>query len=183
VTEYKENVMTKVVNLVLGTSKAANVTAGLMQKEQGNWEVLDHYQQVVEQQANSLDLLTTIASYVVGKNNSLDFTADVDGHLVSAKLCQCCFNNNWTTHWSSWQYDNCEAIDLTNGTIVECGEEGRKTRKRLKDVNLEVWEEEVEEVVCQTCESFTVNTQVCFELQRVELTNKEVNNNHERFLL
>ena len=37
-------------------------------------------------------------------------------------------------------------------------EGGTKTRKRLKDLNSEIWEEEVEEVACQSC---AVNTHVC----------------------
>ena len=84
VAECKENVVTKVANLVLGVSKAQNVTAGLMQMEQGNWEVLGHCREVLDKQASSLNLLSTIASYGVTRNNSLHFSEDEEGNLFYA---------------------------------------------------------------------------------------------------
>merc|ERR1712066_751707 len=100
---------------------------------------------------------------------------DKEGRLVSATLCQCLpdppkspdltevtlslvkDDNDWSPHWSAWQYDKCNTITLTNGTRVECGEGGSKTRKRLKDLNMEVWEEEVEKVACPSCETYNEN--------------------------
>lgn len=141
VTECKGNVASKVAKVLFEVSKAENVTEELMQTEQGNWEVLDQCQKVIEKQSSSFDLLSTIAGYGVAKNISLD--------------------NDWTTHWSAWKLDKCEILSLTNGTIIECGEGGTKTRKRLKDLNSGFWEEDVEEVACQSCESFAVRTHVC----------------------
>merc|ERR1719239_566622 len=163
VTDYKEFVATNMANLITGSSKAVNISAGIAPEDEGNGEVLGQYQEVIEKQSSSIELLTTIASHGVAKNNSLRFSEDEEGHLVSANLCQCCYNNDWSTHWSAWQYDNwlCETITLTNGTSIECGEGGTKTRRRVKDVNLEVWKEEVEEIACQSCEDFAVDTHVC----------------------
>ena len=173
VTEFKESVVKKVANLVLGIGKAANVTAGPMQMEHGNWKALEHCQEVLEQQSSSLNLLSTIASHGVQRNNSLRFNEDEEGHLVSATLCQCLPDlpdtpeprevtltlvkdeDSWSPHWSAWQFDDkCKTLILSNGTSIECGEGGSKARTRLKDLNMEVWEEEVEEVACQSCESF-----------------------------
>ena len=57
--------------------------------------------------------------------------------------------NRWASHWSAWQFDNC----FVNGTsIVEHGNlgGGRKTRRRVKDLNMEIWREEVEEIACKS---------------------------------
>ena len=75
---------------------------------------------------------------------------------VACKSCEG-YNDNWSLQWSAWQNDKCGKTTLTNGTRVECGEGGRKTRKRLKDLDMEVWEEEVEEVTCKSCESYNEN--------------------------
>ena len=162
VADYKEFVATNMANLITGSSKAVNISAEIAPEDEGNWEVLGQCQEVIEKQSSSIELLSTIAGYGVAKNNSLRFSEDEEGHLVSANLCQCCYNNDWSTHWSAWQYDDkCDKLSLTNGTSIECGEGGKKTRRRLNDVNLEVWKEEVEEVACQSCEDFAVDTHVC----------------------
>ena len=116
---------------------------------------------MIEKQSSSLELLSTIAGHGVTRNNSLRFTEDKDGNLVSAKLCQCIPDppdtpepsevtltlvkdeDSWAPEWSTWQYDKCKTIALWNGTNLDCGEGGTKTRRRLKDLNLEVLEEEV----------------------------------------
>ena len=175
VTECKENIVTRATNLVLGISKAANVTASLMQIEEGNWKVLGHYQEMLEQQASSIELLSTMASNGVTRNKSLRLSEDEEGHLVSATLCQCLPDLpdtpeptevtltlvkdevSWFPQWSAWQYDNCKTIALSNGTSIDCGEGGSKSQKKLQDLNMEVWEEEVEEIACQSCESYSDN--------------------------
>merc|ERR1719234_964385 len=134
VTDYKEYVATNMANLITGSS-----IAGIAPEDEGNWEVLGQCQEVIEKQSSSMELLSTIAGYGVAKNNSLRFSEDEEGHLVSASLCQCCYNNDWSTHWSAWTYDKCEKLSLANGTSIECGEGGTKKRRRLNDVNLEVW--------------------------------------------
>ena len=157
------------------TAKAVNVPAGNVPEVDGNWKVLEHCQDVIDGQTSSLELLSTIASYGLARNNSLRFSEDEKGRLVSATLCQCLpdppdspdltevtlslvkDDNDWSPQWSAWQYDKCNTITLTNGTSIECGECGSKTRKRLKDLNMEVWEEEVEEVACLSCESYNEN--------------------------
>ena len=93
VADYKEYVATKVANLLTGSSKAVDFP-----EDEGNWEVLGKCQEVIEKQSSSIELLSTIASHGVEKNNSLRFSEDEEGHLVSANLCQCCYNNDWSTH-------------------------------------------------------------------------------------
>ena len=50
--------------------------------------------------------------------------------------------------WPAWQYVNCTKVTLDDGTSVDIGE-GSKSRRRLKDLSVETWEEEEEEVACQ----------------------------------
>ena len=73
---------------------------------------------------------------------------------VACKSCES-FDDNWSFQWSAWEYNNwqCETRSLSNGTSIECGE-GSKSRRRFKDLSLEVWQEEVEQVACQSCASF-----------------------------
>ena len=82
-----------------------------------------------------------------------DVKMEVWEEEVEEIACQSCamYNDKWSTQWSAWKYDNCETMILSNGTSIECGEGGRKTRMRL---NMEVWLEEVEEVACQHCSCF-----------------------------
>ena len=166
VVDYKENIATLVALLVTRSSKAENISACTMPADEGNWEVLGKYQEVLENQSTCLDLLSTMASYGLTRNNSLRYIEDKHGHLVSATLCQCLPNppesaesrevnlslvkegNRWSSHWSAWQFDNC----FVNGTSIEHGNlgGGRKTRRRVKDLNMEIWREEVEEIACKS---------------------------------
>ena len=134
-----------------------------------NHEVaLGRCQMLLQKQSSGLDLLRTLASYAVSRNNSLRYEEGYTGQLHSAELCQCIPNpplnqtvsvalvrNNdaISTQWSSWQYDKCEGIHLPNGTKLECGE-GMRERRRLKDINANKWEEEVEEEPCPVCPQF-----------------------------
>ena len=155
-----------VADLLTEISKDVSCTFELPKASAEQWDVLGKCQGVVEEQFSSLDFMKTLASYGVTRNNSLRYKEDEEGHLVSAGFCQCLpnlpelqepsmvslnlvkYKNSLSTQWSAWQHENCEKVTLHNGTNVECGE-GRKTRRRLKDLNAETWEEEVEEVACQ----------------------------------
>jgi len=162
-----------VAELLTGINKEVTGRTRIEQAEAGNWEGLTRCQEVLQEQSSSLDLLKTLASYGVTRNNSLRYKEDEEGRLVSTGFCQCIPDlpelpesskvsltvtkdkDNWSPQWSVWEYDNCKKVDLHDGTSIECGE-GSKSRRRLKDLNAEVWEEEVEEVACQfrNCECF-----------------------------
>ena len=101
------------------------------------------------------------------RNNSLRYESD-NGQILSAELCQCIPDppvnqtvtitlardeDSISSQWSSWQYDQCSGV-LPNGTILaECGE-GKVERRRLKDINSDKWEEEVEQKACPRCPHF-----------------------------
>ena len=100
-----------------------------------------------------------------------DLSMEVWKEEVEEVSCQSCesFDDNWSTQWSSWEYDDwqCKTMPLTNGTSIDCGNGGKKTRKKLKDLNSEFWEEEVEEVACQSCESLVVSMHVCLNYKEL----------------
>jgi len=177
-----------VVDLLTGISKgvvqgAAIVSGG----EARNWEVLEQCQDVLEKQSSGLDMLKTLASERVTRDNSLRFRQDRDGHIVSASFCQCIPDpsypqrtgsevslnlvatredlttwmgtpDTWSPMWSAWQSKDCDLVTLSNGTKIWRGE-GGWSRKRLKDLSARSWEEEVEEVACPN----TVLHARCFE--------------------
>ena len=149
--ELKEAVAgeNNVADLLTGISKEISDRAGQEEAEEGNWEILRRCQEVLQEQSSSLDLLKTLASYGVTRNNSLRYKANGEGHLVSTEFCQCLPNppDGLSTKWSAWQYDNCTSVTFDNGTSLDIGE-GSKSRRRPK-LNAEAWEEEVEEVACQ----------------------------------
>jgi len=49
--------------------------------------------------------------------------------------------------WTAWEYKNCARSTMGNGDFGDFGS-GSKTRRRLKSLDAEVWEEDVEEVSC-----------------------------------
>jgi len=179
----------------MGISKSV-VQGAVILNEARNWEVLEQCQDVLEKQSSGLDLLKTLASERVTRNNSLRFPRDRDGHIVSASFCQCIPDptyphkqgsevslnlvakgkgfSTWTTPetwlstWSAWQSKNCDLVTLNNGTKFWRGG-GSWTRKRLKDLDARSWEEEVEEISCPN----TVLHARCFEYE-------ELNSRHRR---
>merc|ERR1712038_669907 len=143
-----------VAKLLTAIGKAAVRGAGIVEAEEGNWEVLEKCQNVLKKQSSSLDLLRTLASERVTRNNSLRFTEDDQGHLVSAGFCQCIPDlpesstevtislikdqADWSSTWSPWNFENCDQVTG----------EGSITRRKLKDLNAEHFEEDVEEKSC-----------------------------------
>ena len=160
-----------VLDLLTEINKEVSDRACMEQAEyRGNWDVLKSCQEVLQEQSSSLDLLKTLASYGVTRDASLRYKEDGEGRLVSTGFCQCLpelsepsevsltvikNKDGLSPQWSAWQYENCKTVTLHNGTDIECGE-GSKSRRRLKDLNAEAWEEEVEEVPChfQSCGCF-----------------------------
>merc|ERR1712107_364574 len=157
-----------VVDLLAGINNATNRGAGIVTAVQGNWGILEECQDVVEKQSSSLDLLSTLASERVTRDNSLRFKQNGEGQIIAADFCQCIpeppklsspnlavspslakVDDVWsaTTTWSAWEYNNCKRKTMGHGVIIDFGS-GSKTRRRLKSVDAEVWEEEVEEVSC-----------------------------------
>jgi len=183
-----------VTDLLTGISKAAIQGAMIVQGEPGNWEVLEECQDVLEKQSSSLHLLRTLASERVTRNNSLHFSRDHDGHIVSASFCQCIPNPShlytkevsltlvrdsysyfrsgwdpwWSLAWSPWQSENCNPMTLSNGTTTWVGE-GSRTRRRLKDLNARHWEDEVEEIACLN----TVPNARCFEYNELKSSQRK----------
>ena len=125
--ELKEAVAgeNNVADLLTGISKEIADRAGREEAEEGNWEILRRCQEVLHKQSSSLDLLKTLASYGVTRNNSLRYKEDEEGHLVSTGFCQCLPDlpdvpeptevsltvikdktTGFSPQWSSWQYDN-----------------------------------------------------------------------------
>ena len=169
-----------VVDLLTGISKGLIQGTAIVSGEAGNWEVLEQCQDVLEKQSSGLDLLKTLASERVTRDNSLRFRQDSDGHIVSASFCQCIpdleyrqrtgtevslnlvsedpWSRWWSPTWSAWESKNCDLVTLSNGTNIWRGG-GSWTRRRLKDLNAILWEEEVEEVACPK----TVPNARCFE--------------------
>jgi len=152
-----------VADLLVGINNTATRGAEIVHTEQGNWGILKQFQDVLEKQSSSLDLLRTLASERVTRDNSLRFKQDPEGHIVAADFCQCIpdpselsspvslsltpVNNSWEPMWTAWEYNNCERKTLSNGDGVDIGN-GSKTRRRLKALGAESWEEDVEEIPC-----------------------------------
>merc|ERR1712061_456480 len=156
-----------VVDILVKINNTATRGAEIVHTEQGNWGILEQFQDVLEKQSSSLDLLRTLASERVTRDNSLRFKQDADGHIVAADFCQCIpdppelsspnlesvslsltlINNTWSPMWTTWEYNNCERKTSSNGDGVDIGN-GHKTRRRLKALDAESWEEDVEEIPC-----------------------------------
>merc|ERR1712038_534636 len=155
-----------VTKLLTAIGKAAVRGAGIVEAEEGNWEVLEKCQNVLNKQSSSLDLLKTLASERVTRNNSLRFTEDDQGHLVSAGFCQCIpdlpesstevtislikdqadWSSTWSP-WNPWNFENCHPVTR----------EGSITRRKLKDLNAEHYEDDVEEKSCLPRQCFEYN--------------------------
>jgi len=157
-----------VADLLAGINNATHRGAEIVAAVQGNWGILEECQGVLEKQSYSLDLLRTLASERVTRDNSLSFKQNGDGQIIAADFCQCIpeppklslpnlavslslakVDDVWsaTTMWSAWEYNNCKRKTMGHGVIIDFGS-GSKTRRRLKSVDDDVWEEEVEEVSC-----------------------------------
>merc|ERR1712012_585417 len=153
-----------VTNLLNEINNAANSGAAIVTTQQhDNWGILEECQDVLKKQSSSLDLLRTLASERVTRDDSLRFKQDGEGHIVAAHFCQCIpdpteltspmaislskVNDEWSPMWTAWEYKNCERTVMQDGTIVDFGS-GSKIRRRLKCLDAEVWEEDVEEVSC-----------------------------------
>merc|ERR1711963_840306 len=124
-----------VVDLLAGINNATNRGAEIVTAVQGNWGILKECQDVLEKQSSSLDLLRTLASERVTRDNSLRFKQDPEGHIVAADFCQCIpdpselsspnlesvslslarVNDIWSPVWaaSAWEYNNCEKRTLS----------------------------------------------------------------------
>merc|ERR1719450_231925 len=158
-----------VKTLLSNITREMDYLGGSIQATHENWEVLRSCQGLVQKQSEGLDILRILANHAVTRNSSLRYKEDDSGQILSAELCQCIpdppanqtvtltlIRDEDTIHpqWSSWQYDQCQGMQLPNGTFLpECGE-GKKERRRLKDINSNKWEEEVEEVTCPSCPQF-----------------------------
>jgi len=147
-----------VADLLVGINNTATRGAEIVHTEQGNWGILKQFQDVLEKQSSSLDLLRTLASERVTRDNSLRFKQDPEGHIVAADFCQCIpdpselsspnlesvslslarVNDIWSPVWaaSAWEYNNCEKRTSSNGDSVDIGS-GHKTRRRLKALDAE----------------------------------------------
>jgi len=156
-----------VADLLIRIKNTATRGAEIVMAEHDNWGILEQCQDVLEKQSSSLDLLRTLASERVTRDNSLRFKQDADGHIVAADFCQCIpdppelsspnletvslsltlINNTWSPMWTAWEYNNCERKTSSNGDGVDIGN-GHKTRRRLKALDAESWEEDVEEIPC-----------------------------------
>merc|ERR1711872_1073801 len=155
-----------VVDLLAGINNATNRGAGIVTAVQGNWGILEECQDVLEKQSSSLDLLRTLASERVTRDNSLRFKQNGEGQIIAADFCQCIpelprlsspnlavslslakVNDAWSATWSAWEYNYCERKSIDNGDTIDYGY-GSKTRRRLKALDDEIWEEDVEEVPC-----------------------------------
>merc|ERR1712038_504364 len=157
-----------VADLLAGINNATNRGAEIVTVVDGNWGILEECQDVLEKQSSSLDLLRTLASERVTRDNSLRFKQNGEGQIIAADFCQCIpelpklsspnlavslslakVNSVWsaTTTWSAWEYKNCERKTMGYGATIDYGY-GSKTRRRLKTLDGEIWEEDVEEVSC-----------------------------------
>merc|ERR1719495_1713008 len=117
-----------VADLLVGINNTATRGAQIVHTEQGNWGILEQFQDVLEKQSSSLDLLRTLASERVTRDNSLRFKQDAEGHIVAADFCQCIpdpselsspvslslaeVNNTWSPMWTAWEYNNCEKKNI-----------------------------------------------------------------------
>merc|ERR1712038_1979634 len=157
-----------VVDLLAGINNATNRGAEIVTAVHGNWGILEECQGVLEKQSSSLDLLRTLASERVTRDNSLRFKQNGEGQIIAADFCQCIpeppklsspnlavslslakVDDVWlaTTMWSAWEYKNCERKTMGYGATIDYGY-GSKTRRRLKALDEGIWEEDVEEVSC-----------------------------------
>ena len=116
-----------------------------------------HEEQLKEQRSllqAEVNKSQTLVSFMVNatRDNSVNFRQDSEGHIVAADFCQCIprppeqdhfksatlslvkNEDKWSATWSAWNYENCGR--------------GIKSRRKLKALDLEVWEEEFEEVAC-----------------------------------
>merc|ERR1712038_143741 len=157
---------TTVVELLTGINNATNRGAEIVTTVHSNWGILEECQGVLEKQSSSLDLLRTLASERVTRDNSLRFKQNGEGQIIAADFCQCIpeppklsspnlavslslakVNDEWSATWSAWEYWNCERKTMGNGATIDYGY-GSKTRRRLKALDDEIWEEDIEEVSC-----------------------------------
>merc|ERR1712012_1172263 len=162
-----------VTNLLNEVNNAANSGAAIATTQQhDNWGILEECQDVLKKQSSSLDLLRTLASERVTRDDSLRFKQDGEGHIVAADFCQCIpdptelsssvaitlskVNNGWSPMWTAWEYKNCERRTVSDGTRVDVGD-GSKTRRRLKSLDAESWEEDIEEVSCSPSQCLNYN--------------------------
>merc|ERR1712004_86461 len=157
-----------VTNLLNEINNAANSGAAIVKAQHDNWGILEECQDVLKKQSSSLDLLRTLASERVTRDNSLRFKQDGEGQIIAADFCQCIpelpklsspnlavslslakVNDVWsaTTIASAWEYNNCERKTMGYGATIDYGY-GSKTRRRFKTLDGEIWEEDVEEVSC-----------------------------------
>merc|ERR1711936_738564 len=154
-----------VVDLLAGINNATNRGAEIVAAVHGNWGILEECQDVLEKQSSSLDLLRTLASERVTRDNSLRFKQNGEGQIIAADFCQCIpqppklssnlavslslakVNDAWSATWSAWEYNNCERKTMGYDATIDYGY-GSKTRRRLKALDEEIWEEDVEEVSC-----------------------------------
>merc|ERR1712117_30948 len=155
-----------VADLLVGINNTATRGSEIVHTEHGNWGILEQFQDVLEKQSSSLDLLRTLASERVTRDNSLRFKQNGEGQIIAADFCQCIpeppklsspnlavslslakVNDEWSVTWSAWEYWNCERKTMGNGATIDYGY-GSKTRRRLKALDNEIWEEDVEEVSC-----------------------------------
>jgi len=161
-----------VADVLKTINKDASRAAEVVGAQCGNWTLLEQCQDVLEKQSSSLDLLRTLASERVTRDNSLRFKQDPEGHIIAADFCQCIpdpsehyspvslslalVNNSWSPMWTSWEYNNCERKTLSNGDVVDIGN-GSKTRRRLKALDAESWDEDVEEIPCAPAQCHKYN--------------------------
>ena len=153
-----------------------------------NWDVLVQSQRLLQKQSEGLHILRTLASHAVTRSTSLQYEEDDAGQILSAELCQCIpkppvnqtvtltlvrDEDSISSQWSSWQYDKCQGIHLSNGTILaDCGE-GTRERRRLKDINSNKWDEEVEKEQCPMCPQFPDQ---CFNYNELDSATRNVKN-------
>merc|ERR1712012_1117542 len=75
-----------VTNLLNEISNAATSGAAIVKAQHDNWGILEECQDVLKKQSSSLDLLRTLASERVTRDNSLRFKQDGEGSHCCGKL-------------------------------------------------------------------------------------------------
>jgi len=186
-----------VTNLLNEINSAATSGAAIVKARHDNWGIVEECQDVLKKQSSSLDLLRTLASERVTRDNSLRFKQDGEGHIVAAEFCQCIpdptdlsspmsfslskVNNAWSPMWTTWEYKNCERTVMQDGTIVAFGS-GSRTRRRLQSLDVEVWEEDVEEVSCSPSQCLNYNelSSPTRKSTYSQSTNNEDTSSHQR---
>merc|ERR1712240_720197 len=78
-----------VTNLLNEINSAATSGAAIVKARHDNWGIVEECQDVLKKQSSSLDLLRTLASERVTRDDSLRFKQDGEGHIVAADFCQC----------------------------------------------------------------------------------------------